>query len=240
MKKNYQQVVDNRPAWKRRPSEIRGYHRTLYYNTEDGDYLRVDYNLGEKRVRLYVEIESEGGNAYYAVISNGRITAEKSVSTGRSFGFADKFKDRADAFSTVTNKEVLKLINKNYGIGKTTAKAKTNSGTSAERQKRLQETRERYFKSEYGDDSDGKRRYRGPQLKLVDLYDLLIGLALSAGLFLFYNYSYIALGVSAAFYGIIIGIVDMFFRDRDPLFMKVLLFLVSGIVFYIYGYFYAT
>ena len=65
-KKTINIVLDSaQHTWKKRPSEIRGYQRTYYITTEDGDYLRLDYSLKEKRVRLYMEIDSEGGNAYY-------------------------------------------------------------------------------------------------------------------------------------------------------------------------------
>jgi hypothetical protein len=116
-------------AWKKRPSEIRGYQRTFYITSDEGDYLRVDYNLKEKRVRLYIEIDAEGGNAYYSVITNGKVTAERSISTGRSYGFSDKFRERADVFSTLPNNPVLKLINRNYGIQRAKAIEKEKPST---------------------------------------------------------------------------------------------------------------
>ncbi len=103
--------------WKRRPSEIRGYRQTLYLTDDNNDYIRVDYNLKEKRIRLYIEVFKEGGSPYYSVIRNGRITAEKSILSGRSFGFTDKFVDRAEIFSSIPNREIIALINGNYGIG---------------------------------------------------------------------------------------------------------------------------
>ena len=39
-------------AWKRRPSEIRGYERALYTTLDNGDYIRIDYNNGAQRARL--------------------------------------------------------------------------------------------------------------------------------------------------------------------------------------------
>lgn len=231
----------NQQSWKKRPSEIRGYQRTYYMNSPDGDYLRIDYNLKEKKVRLYVEIESEGGNAYYAVITNGKTTAERSVSTGRSFGFTEKFVERSDLFSTMPNREVIKLVGGNYGIqrgGKLTAASKEQPKT--EKEKLIRETKRRYFKKEYlaegesGDEQGMRRVFR--RLNLYDLIDFVIGVLLAGSAFLFFNYSYLALGATAAFFGIIIGFVDMFFRDRSPVFTKVIFFLVAGAASYIYGY----
>ncbi len=223
-------------TWKRRPSEIRGYHRALYLTTEDGDYLRVDYNLKDARVRLYMEIAAEGGSAYYSVISNGRITAEKSVQSGRTFAFAGRFRERADIFSTIPNKEVIRLINKNYGIGKRDERA------MRDRAKELEETRRRYFTSEDSEDKFGdSSAVEGPPSRytLIDVVDVFVGAALSAALFFVFQYSFIAMGAMAAFYGIVIGLVDMFVRDRSPLISKVIFFVFIGTFAYIYGYFFS-
>ena len=225
-------------SWKKRPSEIRGYQRTFYITSEEGDYLRVDYNLKEKRVRLYIEIDVEGGNAYYSVITNGKITAERSISTGRSYGFSEKFRERADVFSTLPNNPVLKMINRNYGIQR--AKAIEKEKPVTEKEKRIQETKRRYFKREFyqteGEEEAGKRKLF-KNIGLNDLIDVMVGVLLSASVFLYFRYSYVAMGVTAAFFGIIIGFVDMFFRERSPIFIKVIFFLVAGAISYIYGYF---
>ncbi len=238
-KKTANIVLDTaRHSWKKRPSEIRGYQRTYYITSDDDDYIRVDYNLKEKRVRLYIEIEAEGGNSYYAVITNGKITAERSVSTGRNYGFADKFHDRADVFSTLPNREVLKLINQSYGIRqfKTTVKEKQNT----EKDKLLKETKERYFKRDFYQD-EGAAAGAGAKgfgrLKLYDLVDVMIGLLIAGAIYIYFQYSYLAMGAAAAFFGVIIGFVDMFFRGRSPMFFKVIFFLVAGAASYIYGYF---
>ncbi|OHD71531.1 MAG: hypothetical protein A2W19_16130 [Spirochaetes bacterium RBG_16_49_21] len=230
-------MLDASQAWKRRPSEIRGYQRAYYMTTEDGDYLRIDYNMREKRVRLYVEIESEGGNAYYAIITNGKITAEKSVSTGRSFSFADKFREQAHLFATIPNREVYRLINLNYGIKKGKA---ADEKQKSEKEKLIKETKRRYFKKEFYDAEGDQEDDRGKlfrRITLLDLIDFLIGIMISGSAFLYFKYNFLAMGVTAAFFGIIIGFVDMFFRDRSPMFTKVVFFTVGGAVSYIYGYF---
>ena len=246
-KKSGNTVLDsNQQSWKKRPSEIRGYQRTYYMNSPSGDYLRIDYNLREKKVRLYAEIESEGGNAYYSVITNGKITAERSVSSGRSFGFTDKFVERADLFSTMPNREVLKLVGGNYGIQRAGKKEKEKAPASEEdlkksRKEQLRaETKRRYFKKElFGDGGEGGEeagRRIFQRLNIFDLIDLAIGILLAGSAFIFFNYSYMAMGATAAFFGIIIGFVDMFFRDRSPVFTKVIFFLLTGTALYIYGY----
>jgi hypothetical protein len=236
-KKTLNIVLDSSQEWKRRPSEIRGYQRASYLTTDDGDYLRVDHNLREKRVRLYMEIESEGGNAYYAIITNGRISVEKSVSTGRSFGFSDKFRERAAIYATIPNKEVLKLINANYGIKKGRA---GEDKTISEKEKLIEETKRRYFKSEFYQDVDVKEDEKGRlfrKITLLDMIDFIIGIMVSGSAFVIFNYSYPAMGVAAAFFGIIIGFIDMFFRGRSPIFTKVIFFVITGAALYIYGYF---
>ncbi len=231
-------VIDSAKfTWKRRPSEIRGYQRAYYVTTEDGDYVRVDYNLKDKRVRLYVELADEGGSPYYSVITGGKITSEKSVSTGRTFGFSSKFQSLADIFSALPNRDVLKLIGRNYGIGVPEGKA----GDNARRQMDLEETKKRYFKREDGSEggaAGGRDSIRIIGMPgLVDFIDIIIGFALSGAFFLFFQYSFLAMGAASAFYGIIIGLVDIFLRGRSPLFIKVIFFVFAGGASYIYGYF---
>ncbi|MBN1531669.1 MAG: hypothetical protein JXA20_03320 [Spirochaetes bacterium] len=232
-------IIENpaRFSWKRRPSEIRGYQRAYYVTTEDGDYVRVDYNLRDKRVRLYVELAEEGGSPYYSVIVNGRITTEKSESSGRTFGFASKFQSLADIFYQIPNRDVVKLMGNNYGIGASGRKKVDR----AQRRKELEETKKRYFKPE--EETGVKGGYDGEPINIIsrvtlsDFMDIVIGFVLSAAAFLYFQYSFIALGVISAFYGIIIGLVDLFFRSRSPLFIKVIFFILVGGAAYIYGYF---
>ncbi len=226
-------LAGNDNHWKRRPSEIRGYQRTYYCTTDSGDYLRVDYHLKEKRVRLYVEASGEGGNAYYSVITEGRITAEKSVSTGRSFGFADKFKEHAEDFLTLPNREIIKLIGGNYDIGW----GKKRVEKKTEKEQRLEETKKRYFKAEDESEGGGPQSLAGRifRINLLDMLDLVLGVAITAGAFFYYQYSLIVAGAVSACYGILTGLIDIFLRGRDPGFLKVFLFLAAGIAAYVYG-----
>ena len=209
----------------------------MYLTEESGDYLRVDYNLKEKRVRLFVEIYNEGGNSYYSVIKNGRIAAERSIATGRSFGFGDKFKERAEIFSTIPNNEVIELINKNYGIG---IEKKPVTRKDTDRKKRIEETKKRYFKADenpYSSGSDSGFESSKTGISIIDFLDLLFGAFIASLVFFFLDYNYIAMGVTAAFYGLSIGLIDMVIRNRPPVFIKMILFIIAGTTAYVYGYF---
>ena len=103
-----------------------------------------------------------------------------------------------------------------------------------------EETRKKYFKA--GENpyytrsiDDGKLQSK---FKLLDFVDIAIGILLSGIVFIFLKSSYIAAGVVAAFFGIIIGMIDLLIRGRNPVLVKVFLFLVSGMILYIYGYYF--
>ncbi len=243
---NKSETGDNH--WKRRPSEIRGYNRTLYTTTEDDEYIRVDYNLRERQVRLYIEDSEEAGNAYFSIITNGKVTVERHAITGRIANLSEKFKKRAGIFSSIPNKQVIKLIGKNYGIG---LKSQARSLTRDDRKKRseqkkleLEQIRRKYF----GDQSDSEDaayvddeiseppREKIKKLHIVDFVDFSVGLILCIGMYTFNN-SFVTLGVLSAFIGIFLGLLDIYYRERQLILIKMLLFLLAGVIFYIYGYY---
>ena len=224
-------------TWKRRPSEIRGYQRALYVNTEQGDYLRVDYNLKDKKVRLYIEDAEEGGSPYYAVIVNGKISVERNVSSGRPCSLGEKLGQRADYFSDIANRQVISLIGGNYGIKGGNKRAQDPERTK-KRKEELEKTKKRYFRPEYSDeDIERMDRQRAGRIRIVDFIDLLLGLGL-CGFLYFYFRSFTLVGIAAGAYGILMGAVDVLIRSRNPILVKVLLFVLGGLASYVYGYYF--
>ena len=223
-------------TWKRRPSELRGYDRTLYVTTIDSDYLRVDYNLKDKLIRLYLEVSGQSRTPYLTVIKNGIINVARAGTSSRKAGVAARFEERAEIFSSIPNAEVLKLINKNYNIIDKGERERARE----ERKKKLEETRKRYFveKNPYGSSGNDQDLIKA-KIRLVDALDFFAGLFLAFSLFYYYQYSYLLLGIVAAFFGMLTGIVDMVFRNRPPVFPKVIFFILLGAVAYIYGYYIA-
>lgn len=222
-------------AWKRRPSEIRGYERALYTTLDNGDYIRVDYNNGDQRARLYVEVHEENGSPYYSIISHGRITLERN-NAGKSTRVAEVLKERASEFATIPNNDVVALIANNYGI----RAGDSDSEKNKQRRQELAEIRSKYFRkdeSTYGFDSESQH-ISVSRFSLIDLFDLSAGLVLGGVFFLLNQYSFLALGGVLAFWGILTGFFDILIREREPLFIKIIFFLGLGIFLYIYGYFY--
>lgn len=224
-------------AWKRRPSEIRGYERALYTTLDNGDYIRIDYNNGDQRARLYVEVHEENGASYYSIISQGRITLERN-SSGRSARVAEIMKERASEFATIPNSDVVKLIGNNYGIRN--GSDKSDPEKEKQRQQELDETRKKYFrKGELNPYSyDDSLEVPSSSFSFVDLFDFGTGIILGGIFFLLNQYSFLALGAVLVFWGILVGLFDIVIRNREPLFLKILSFLGAGTVIYIYGYFY--
>ncbi len=223
--------------WKRRPSEIRGYERAMYANLDNGDYIRVDYNTGEKNARLYTEVNEDKGMSYYAVISKGRVTVEKN-GNGRSAGVAERLSERAREFSSLPNKDVLKIINNNYGISMsiTPEESKKKEHFETERE----EIKRKYFKAEDnpyvpGDYTIQRKRTK---IALIDLFDVITGILISALFFFLGQYDLISAGAAAVIWGMLLGVFDILLREREPVFIKIFFFLITGVGLYLYSYIY--
>lgn len=225
-------------VWKRRPSEIRGYQAALYLNAENGDYLRVDYNLKDKRVRIYLEDSEEGGNPYYLVVQNGKVTAQRNATTGRAYAVSDKLMSRSALLLTISNRQVFEMVNTGLGLEAVEKLSREKQIKREERKEMLDQTRKRYFRPESasaGDDAEAgittSRRF------LIDLLDIVMGMLVCGGLFL-YHHDYVVLGISAAVTGVVLGLMDMLFRGRQPSIVKMLLFVICGLGVYIYGFYF--
>jgi hypothetical protein len=73
---------------------------------------------------------------------------------------------------------------------------------------------------------------------LIDLIDVLTGIVVSGIFYILNQYSFLALGATAVVWGILLGLFDIVLRNREPVFIKIIFFLLSGSAFYIYEYFF--
>jgi hypothetical protein len=221
-------------VWKRRPSEIRGYQTALYLTTESGDYIRIDYNLKEKKIRAYIEDGEEGGNPYYLVVVNDKITVERNATTGRQQNVVSKLAKRGHVFASVSNKEVNRTLRKILSLpDPETATREKKLG----KRELIEETKKRYFQQEDTPEYTARKREAGARRNLLpDLLDIMVGVLLCVALYM-YLHNFVLAGLVSAFYGIIIGMIDMFLRQRSPSFIKMLMFIIGGLAMYVYEYY---
>lgn len=226
-------------SWKRRPSEIKGFERAMYTTLDNGDYIRVDYNIVDSMARVYVEVNGDKASSFYAIINNGRITLERNNS-GRSSKVAEVISARASQFSTIPNKEILKIINRNYGIIDQDVKPPVEKKTGLLTREQV---RQRYFRQDPNPYEGSTARQPGGQpasagASLVDLFDFMFGVLLVACTFIIFNKSVLAAGAVAVFWGLVLGFLDIMIRGKEPFFLKIIIFLFGGAFIYVYGYFY--
>jgi hypothetical protein len=103
----------NKHNWTERRSEISGFSTAHYRSGNKGDYVRIDVNIQERKVRLLVEDRSE--SRYVAVIHN-RVVVEESNTTTDSFQTAKILRKNAPFFSRIADPKIFSLINGFYGI----------------------------------------------------------------------------------------------------------------------------
>ncbi len=149
----------------------------------------------------------------------------------------EKLKLRGDAIKPISNKEVRKIVTGGVKSSMTPLPPKkTKRGDVAERASGSNP--ERYFRTDEtqpGGEPSGGAGSAGSIFR--GLLDYAVGILLAVAVFLYFH-SFIAAGVAAAFFGIFIGIVEMFLRGRDPSVMKMLFFVGTGAALYVYGYYF--
>jgi hypothetical protein len=165
------------------------------------------------------------------VISNGKIISEKNLATGRTTSLAGKFGSRAELIATMPHREVLALIGDNYRIDEAMKSVKEK-----QRKVKFERTREKYFKDDEKGPSFFGEFHDSKSFSWVDLVDTLLG-ALIVSIIYYFSVRLNYCGIFLAIYGIAVGLVDIFVRVREPIFTKILLFLLSGAAVYVYGYY---
>lgn len=225
-------------SWKRRPSEIKGFDRAMYTTLDNGDYIRIDYNIVDNMARVYVEIDGDRTSPYYAIINKGRVTLERN-NAGRSSKVAEIISARASQFSSIPNKEILKIVNRNYGIIDSSEPVPENKADRG--QVTRDQIRKKYFKNDanpYEQESASVKSSFISGFSFVDLIDFVVGIVLIGAAFFFSQYSLLTVGTVAILWGLVLGFLDIVLRNREPVFTKIIFFLFGGAFVYIYGYFY--
>ena len=204
--------------WKKRPSELKGFDATYYQNHALKDYLRLDYAVPENRVRLYVEIKGQASDSFCVEILNGEIIARSSSGRIRPAEVDLVFQQRMKSFNTIPLKKALAEIKKVFKQESLKVKKAPASLPQAEEKFSLNKLLVQY--------------------SIADLFDFILGTILTASAFYFIDMNYTLAGIVSALFGISTGAVDILIRHRKPLFSKILIFLFSGMILYVYGLIY--
>ncbi|MDV6236841.1 hypothetical protein CH379_014525 [Leptospira ellisii] len=229
--------------WKKETPPAKGYTKSYSATTPSGDILQADLNFHEKKVRLTLEIAGENGRIYIATVKNGEVIQEKDLSTGRMVPIYSKLAPFQDIFSSLPDSDLLNTLGGLYGI------SRNPLGQTEERTVRPWELSNRYDhifgihreRSFWERVFSRRREYREPWIvrfkKRVwsELQDLILGTCCAFGIYYGYTDFYL-LGFSLAVFGLLFGGLDWMLRKRNPLFVKVLLFMSLGSYFYYVGY----
>jgi len=73
---------------------------------------------------------------------------------------------------------------------------------------------------------------------LIDLFDILTGVVVAGIFFFIGQYDLTAAGAAAVIWGMLLGVFDILLREREPVFLKIFFFLISGTGMYFYSYLY--
>ncbi|MBM9577369.1 hypothetical protein JWG45_09410 [Leptospira sp. 201903070] len=229
--------------WKKESPPARGYTKSYSATTPTGDILQADLNFHEKKVRITLEIAGENGRIYIATIKDGTVLQEKDLSSGRMVPIYSKLAPFQEIFSCLPDPDLLSTLGGQYGI------SKSPLGQTETNIPRPWETSTRYDhifgihhqKTFWQRIFSREREYKEPWIVRVkkrfwsEFQDLLLGACSALGIYYAYTDFYL-LGFSLAVFGLLFGGLDWMLRKRNPLFVKVLLFMSLGSYFYYVGY----
>lgn len=221
-----------RTWWKKARPVTQGYKKCYQAKTPAGDLLQAEFNFHEGLVRLNLDLSD--GSSYSSVIKKGNIIRERDVLHSIHKSVRKKIHPFRMVFASIPDKDLIDAIGGMYeivpilpgtGIRKDSSE-KIYEEDSVPKKKRVS-FRERLR---------GFLRPKFSRERVIDeLHDAVLGASLGAILYLHY-FDYIVVGSGLAFLGIMFGGMDWVIRGRNPLIMKVLIFLSLGSYFFYTGY----
>lgn len=102
--------------WEAGSSKIEGYNRFYELETDQGDQIRVDFNMRRSMVRLAVTVAREKHRQYIAVIKSGTILQEKDFLSRRSLDLHTKISPLRRYFDFLPDGNILRALGGAYGL----------------------------------------------------------------------------------------------------------------------------
>lgn len=228
--------VDFRRIWRARPSRREGFNKTYAGLFPDGSTIELDYNFAREMVRIEYRPADEAERLYIAVVKHGVVLRERDFATNRVVDMQRRIRPLAPFFQYFPDNHVLRSLGGIYGLPRESRlPSATSTGELFRRSLRTDERR-RLLRQQVHHlirkRRAAERRQRpffGRILHRLpgDLFDLSLA---GIPLFLFFQKDVapggLALMLSAL--GFFTGAVDLLWRQRNPLIVKTLAFLVPA------------
>jgi hypothetical protein len=240
----YESDIDSyRTWWKRTRAVTQGYQKAYKAKTPAGDGLQVEFNFHEGLVKLQVEPSNDKGAAYTSTIKKGTIIRERDVLHGMNFPLKKKFLPYKVIFSCLPDQDILDCIGGVYEISKIPLfryKISNSPDIGYELEPEKEIPRVPWFQrflSNFKQPKESRDLFWEDLKKRApdDINDSVMGFSMAAVLY-FHFFDFVLLGWTLALLGFMFGGVDWVVRDRNPLILKILLFLSFGTYFFYTGY----
>ncbi len=228
--------------WKKTKPSL-GYNRAYAAELPDGTKFIIEYNFIREAVKIeYYPFDDY--KYYYTIIQRGTILQERESQSNRPISLYSKIQKYKNYFGYLIDEQVLKTIGGCYNIP---TKSKHPQGTSdfdilQFKQRFLNLKPKNFIKriQEYLKQKELKQS----QLKGIDkiIYRLpgeFFDLSVQTLLFyMFYigKISSIAFSFYSIFYSIFSGILDIYWRRRNPMLIKTFLFFLPGTIIFWFSY----
>lgn len=223
------QQSDLRRLWRASPSKLEGYTRNYQTTTEQGDVIDVDFHYARSMVRIQLQVARENGKQYVAVIKNGIILQERDFSGNRSVDLTSRIGGLKNQFQFLPDNNVLSALDGLYGLPE-----KNSIPLGFERKpinwdlfkpRRLRDILSDYLKKK----KEKERAIRSPLRRFLRrLPSDVLDLSSVVALFYLFSKHYLSAGEFAflsGFTGLFTGAVDWFWRQRDPMILKITILL---------------
>lgn len=228
--------------WKKtKPSP--GYNRAYIAILADKSKFIIEYNF----VREIVKIEYYPSNDYkyyYAIIQRGTILQEREFPSHRPISLFSKINNFRNFFSYLPDEQVLKTIGGCYNIPTKSLHPQSISEFDiVQLKKRIYNFKpknflksiKRYLEQKEIKQSQLKGIYKILYRLPDDVFDILVQIVL---FYQFYTGKLTSLAFSfySIFYGIFSGVVDIYWRRRNPLIIKTLFSIIPGLIIFWFYY----
>jgi hypothetical protein len=225
--------VDYRRVWRVRPCRREGYNKTYVGEFPDGSKIELDYNFARELVRIEYHPEGDSERIFIALIKKGVLLQERDFSTNRPCDLYRRIQPLAKYFQYFPDNHVLRSLDGIYGLPLQSILPEVTQVRDFFRWKNIRHRSVRdvlrsYLKAKRIEERKARPFHRRLIRRLpADLFDLGMGM-IPVSLFFRRELSPETLAFILGTLGFVTGGLDAIWRQRNPLIIKVLFFLLPA------------